>query len=302
MNSAFIYPLISATCFGISNAYWRKIEKAGFSFEEAIFYRGFIGVILFCALWVCLYFTNSLSSLVYINKEITIGNHWLQTVLVCIVCSMGLVCFVPSLRYRIVAVSVSLSSINVFGILTAILFFREAFLFKHFVSLLIGAFGILLIALKSNATQNGIAFNIRSIVLPLLAAFFWGVGYTLFKIPLQWMGALSLGVIIEMVVWIVSVFLLLKKGYKPFARIKEVLMSIPHFYVAGLLLVCGSLFINVAIARLAIVEVNIFGMVSFPVSIIAAYFFHNEKPSLKEWMGILFIVGSIIYSTIAPQF
>ncbi len=297
--TSFIYPLISATCFGISNAYWRKIEKAGFSYEEAIFYRGFIGVILLSALWLCLQYTGDLSSLVYVSNQITFGTNWLQTILVCIVCSMGLVCFVPSLRYRIVAVAVSLSSINVFGILTALVFFGEAFLFKHFISLLIGAIGILLIALKSHDTTKGVSFNIRSVILPLLAAFFWGIGYTLFKIPLQWMGALSLGVIIELVVWMVSVFLLFKNGYTPFKRLKEALTATPHFYVAGSLLVCGSLFINTAIAHLTIVEVNIFSMVCFPVTILAAFLFHAEKPTLKEWMGILLIISSIIYSVLA---
>ena len=295
----FIYPLISATCFGISNAYWRKIEKAGFSYEEAIFYRGFIGIILLSALWLYLRYTNQLANLVYVSNQITVGNHWLQTLLVCLICSLGLVCFVPSLRYCIVAVAVSLSSINVFGILTAIAFFGEAFLFKHFISLLIGAIGILLIALKGDRSSGRVGLRFRSIILPLLAAFFWGVGYTLFKIPLQWMGALSLGVIIELVVWLVSIVLLLKNGSIPFKRLKEVLTVTPHFYVAGALLVGGSLFINIAITHLKIVEVNILGMVCFPVTILAAFMFYKEKPTLKEWMGMLLIVTSVIYSILA---
>ncbi len=297
--TSFIYPLISATCFGISNAYWRKIEKAGFYYEEAIFYRGFIGVILLSTLWIILHKTNTSPFLVYLDKSILSNYHWLQTLLVCIVCSLGLVCFVPSLKHKIVAVSVSLSSINIFGILTAIFFFGEVFLFKHLLSLAIAAIGVLLIALKSNSTTKNIAFNVHSIILPLLAAFFWGVGYTLFKIPLQWMGALTLGVMIELVVWMVSIFLLFMNGYTPFKRLKEALTATPHFYVAGSLLVCGSLFINIAIAHLTIVEVNIFGMICFPVTIMAAFVFHNEKPTLKEWMGILFIISSIIYSVLA---
>ena len=295
---SFIYPLISATCFGVSNAYWRNIEKAGFSYEEAIFYRGFIVVILLSTLWLLLHFTGQLASLLYISKEIAVNNHWLQTLFVCIVCSTGLVCFVPSLKYRIVAVSVSLSSINVFGILSAIFFFGEAFMFKQFISLFSGAIGILLIALKSNSSNKEVSFNIRSIILPLLAAFFWGIGYTLFKIPLKWMGALTLGVIIELVVWMVSFVLLIKSGFMPFKRLNQVLTATPHFYVAGLLLVCGSLFINLAISHLTIVEVSVFGIVSFPVTIVTAFLFHNEKPTLKEWMGILFIIASIFYQLV----
>lgn len=194
-NAAFIYPLISATCFGVSNAYWRKLEKAGFSFQEAIFYRGFIGVVLLFTLWIILQTTNNLATLVHLDKSILSNYHWLQTLLVCIVCSLGLVCFVPSLKYKKVAVSVSLSSINVFGIVTAVVFFGEVFLSKHLISLVIAAIGVFLIALKNNSNSKNITFDIQSIILPLLAAFFWGVGYTLFKISLQWMGPLTLGML-----------------------------------------------------------------------------------------------------------
>jgi len=235
-NIPFIYPLLSATCFGISNAYWRKLEKADFSFQEAIFYRGFMGIVLLSTLWTILQTTNNLTPLVYLDKSILSNYHWLQTLLVCIICSLGLVCFVPSLKHKIVAVSISLSSINIFGILTAVVFFGEVFLFKHLICLAIAATGVLLIALKSTSTTKNINFDIRSIILPLLAAFFWGIGYTLFKIPLQWMGALTLGVIIEFTVWIVSIILLLVGGFKPFTRLKYVLTKTPHFYVASSLL------------------------------------------------------------------
>ena len=293
-NATFIYPLISATCFGVSNAYWRKLEKANLSFQEAIFYRGFIGVVLLSTLWIVLQTTNNLTTLVYLDKSILSNYHWLQTLLVCIICSLGLVCFVPSLKHKIVAVAVSLSSINIFGIFTAVIFFGEVFLFKHLISLAIAAIGVLLIALKNNSTTKNITFDIRSIILPLLAAFFWGVGYTLFKIPLQWMGALTLGVIIEFVVWIVSAVLLIVGGFKPFGRLKQVLTKTPHFYIAGLLLIGGSLFINIALTKLPIAEVNIYSMFTFPVSILFARLLYGEKPTNKEWIGILLIIGSIL--------
>ncbi len=297
-NAAFIYPLISATCFGISNAYWRKLEKAGFSFQEAIFYRGFIGVVLLSTLWLVLQTTGNLTTLINLDKSILSNYHWLQTLLVCIVCSLGLVCFVPSLKHKIVAVAISLSSINVFGILTAVIFLGEAFLFKHLISLAIAAIGVLLIALKSNPTTKNITFGIRSIILPLLAAFFWSVGYTLFKIPLQWMGALTLGIIIETTVWLVSIVLLVIDGKIPFAKIKNAYVKMSHFYVAGLLLVGGSLFVNIALTKISIAELNILGMFTFPITIISAFLFYKETPTIKEWIGIVLIITSILYLTL----
>jgi len=111
------------------------------------------------------------------------------------------------------------------------------------------------------------------------------------------MGALTLGVIIEVIVWIVSVVLLLIGGFKPFGKLKQVLTQIPHFYVAGLLLIGGSLFINIALTKLPIAELNILGMFTFPVSIVSAFVFYKEKPTIKEWAGILLIIASILYLT-----
>jgi len=88
---AFVYELISAGCFGVSNAYWKKIDKAGYSFEEAIFYRGFMGVILLSVLWIYLHSTGYLGSITKLDKTIFSDYKWLYTLLICLFCSFGLV-------------------------------------------------------------------------------------------------------------------------------------------------------------------------------------------------------------------
>lgn len=186
----------------------------------------------------------------------------------------------------------SLSSINFFGIATATICFSEAFTTNHFISFIIAIIGILFISLKT--TQQKTVFNFQSILLPLLAAMFWGVGYTLFKIPLQWMGALTLSLLIESTVLIVSFVMLLQSKTVVQLNFKKA-FSIPQFYVAGLLLVSGSVLINIALTKLSIATVNILGLFTFPVSIFSAYLFSKEKPTKKEGVGIILIVASIIF-------
>ena len=112
------------------------------------------------------------------------------------------------------------------------------------------------------------------------------------------MGALTLGVIIEFIVWIVSILLLIIDGKIPFSRMKDAYINTPHFFVAGLLLMGGSLFVNIALTKVTIAELNIMGMFGFPVTIIAAYIFYKERPSIKEWIGILLIICSLFYMII----
>ena len=288
---SFIYQLISATCFGLSNAYWKKIEKAGFSFEEAIFYRAFIGVAMLSILFIGSSYFSLLQNFNYINATFYHNNHLLYSFLICFLCSLGLVCYVPSLKYKAVGVVVSLSSVNVFGILTATLFFNEAFTKNHFHSFIIAIIGILFISIKSNSKQSKL-LNIRSIALPLLAAMFWVVGYTLFKVPLQWMGALTLSLFIEATVLIVA-FIILKTNTNTQINFRKAFAT-QHFYISGLLLVGGSVFINIALSKLSMATVNILGLFTFPVSMFAAYLFNKENPTIKEWIGITLILASII--------
>ena len=300
MTTDFIYEIISATCFGVSNAYWKKLEQAGYSFLESIFYRSIIAVALLIVLFVSLHYWGYGEQLVYINKRILQNNHWLYTLLICIFCSMGLLCYVSSLKYKIVAVAVSLSSINIFGILAATFIFSEAFLANQFVSLLIATAGIVLISLKPSANLPGVSYDIRSILLPILASFFWGIGYTLFKVPLQWMGAFTLSLLIEGTVLALSFFMLLAtKGIKPLRIAKA--FAKPHFYVAAVFLLGGSVFVNIALTKLSVVTINILGLLTFPVSIFFAFVIGREKPTFREWIGIFFIVSSILFFIIFNQ-
>ena len=254
-----------------------------------------MGVTMLLLLFTSLHYLGYAKPFIYINKNLFQTNYWLYSILICIFCSLGLVCYVSSLKQKLVAVAVSLSSINIFGITAATIFFNETFLAKHFISLLIATIGILFILIKEQANQQKIKFDIRSISLPILASMFWGVGYTLFKIPLQWMGALTLSLLIECTVLVVAFIIIVANKKLSLHKFSLAFITTPHFYISGLLLVGGSIFVNIALTKLSIANVNILGMFTFPVSIIAAFIFNNEKPTIREWLGMFFITASILF-------
>ena len=287
-----LYQLLSVLCFGISNAFWKKIEKKEYGFIEAVFYRAVIAVAMLIVLIAAFNHFGIFKNFCFIDQHFFQQWHWLQCIFICIFCSLGLVCFVSSLKHHVVGVAVSLTSVNIFGILFATVFLHEAFEQKHAISLAIATSGVLFIGIKK--TDKKYFLNFRTIMLPFAASFFWGIGYTLFKIPLKWVGPLMMSLFIETTVLLVSFFLLLKQ--QKIAQINLIKSwSSYHFYFSGLLLAIGSVFVNIALSSLSIVLINITGLLIFPVSIFMAFLFNNEIPTFKAFVGMALIILSILF-------
>lgn len=287
-----LFQLLSILCFGISNAFWKKIEKSGYGFIEAVFYRSVIAVAMLIVMIATFNHFEIFNEFCFVDQYFFQQWHWLQCIFICVFCSLGLVCFVSSLKQNVVGVAVSLTSVNIFGILCATLFLHEAFEQKHAISLVIATFGILLIGIKK--TDKKYAINFRKVMLPFAASFFWGIGYTLFKIPLKWVGPLMMSLFIETTVLLVSFILLLKQQkVTPINLIKS--WSSYHFYFSGFLLATGSVFVNIALSSLSIVLINITGLLIFPVSIFMAYLFNHEIPTFKAFVGMALIILSILF-------
>lgn len=285
------YQFMSVLCFGISNAFWKKIEKRGFGYIEAVFYRGIIAVVILAGLIAVGNCFSIFREFCFVDVIFFQQWRWLYCLLICLFCSLGLVCFVSSLQQHIVGVAVSLSSINIFGILCATLLFHEAFESKHAIGLFVAALGVLLIGIKK--TNQKYSLNIKAVMLPFAASFFWGIGYTLFKIPLKWVGPLVMSLFIETTVLVVSLLLLLfQKKLTKIDFIKS--YSSYHFFLSGILLVLGSVLVNLALCSLPIVLLNITGLLIFPVSILMAYLFNEEIPTIRAFVGIALIVLSIL--------
>jgi drug/metabolite transporter (DMT)-like permease len=128
----------------------------------------------------------------------------------------------------------------------------------------------------------------------ILASFFWGSTYTLFKYPANWMGAIPLAFILESAVVLVA-FIWIQITEKEFFKSKMILSNknIKHYFILASFLLCGNLFFNLAVQKIPILVINIYGFFTLFISISTGLLFYKEKVSLKQAIGILCLLVSI---------
>lgn len=138
---ALLFGIISALSFGVSNVYWKTASK-NIEFPHLVIFRGIIASFIFGLLWV-LFVRFDLDYFGTINTSVQ-SIDYLKTFILCLVCSLGLIFFLSSLKYQQVSLTVPLTSINIFNILTAIFIVGETFHNIYFFSFSIALVGILL--------------------------------------------------------------------------------------------------------------------------------------------------------------
>jgi len=283
------FGIVSAFCFGVSNAYW-KIAAKSISYHYLVFFRGIIASVIFGLSWLALRLSG-LEANDIINSEAKLGSY-LKVIGLCLVCSLGLVFFLKSMRFAPVSITVALSSVNIIGLLTTVFIVGEEFKDVYFFSFTLAIIGILL-------TQN---FNLsgfkqkwnKGATFALLASFFWGITYPLFKFASPAVGALPLSCLLEVSVTAVSVVWILFNTEKD---AKAELLSgkkIRHYFVLAGLLIGGTLFFNLAIQQVTVLHLDIIGNLQLIVSLILSTLLHREKVGTKQILGIILILLSIV--------
>lgn len=285
----YMFGLISALCFGISNVYWKTANKAN-SFSNIVFFRGIIATSCFAITWFILANPNNDTTLT-INAGATMSQY-LKTVLLCLVCSLGLVFYLLSLNYSPVSISVPLSSINIFSILTAVFILGETFKAIYYVSFALAFAGILL-SQSFKINKKRIQWN-KGATYAILASLVWGTTYALFKLSASWIGAIPLAFILECCVTITAfVWMIFSKSLHFKKKEQLSAKNIKHYFILAALLVGGTLFFNLAIQQIPVLVINILGNFTLVVSILAGIFFYKEKLTVKQVAGISLVIISI---------
>lgn len=284
----YLFGLISASCFGISNVYWKTAGKS-VSFSNIVFFRGIIATSCFAIIWFVLANSNTNTSLT-INTGATFLQY-IKTILLCLICSLGLVFYLLSLNYSPVSISVPLSSINFFSILTAVFILGETFKAIYFASFSLAFAGILLS--QSFKMEKG-KWN-KGATYALLASLVWGTTYALFKFSASWIGAIPLAFILESCVTISAFMWMIFSKSFPQKRIDYLSpKNIKHYFVLATLLVGGTLFFNLAIQQIPVLVINILGNFTLIISISAGMLFYKERLTIKQLAGIGLVVISIV--------
>jgi transporter family protein len=282
-----LFVILSAISFGISNAFWKKVIGHK-SFYNVIFFRGLFTTTLFGLILVLNYFLNFLPS-VLLSTSIVANSTYFYTILLCIFSGFGLYFFVKSIESQKVSIVVPLSSINVFSILTAVFILNEKWRNEYFIQIILVIIGTLLIYQSSRGNSNN-SISKNTILTSVLAAFFWGISYALFKISIKKIGALPFAFILELTVTCFAFCLILYK--KVFHEIVTG-NKIKHYIILSLLLFFGTLFINLGLQFTPIIIVNILSNISQVVAILLAYIMYHEKLNVKEWIGVILILAAV---------
>ena len=291
MFISFLFALISATSFGISNGYW-KIPHKHISYTQLIFFRGLIASTIFGLLWLGITFipTHYFETVAYKASL----SQYLLTILLCFVCSLGLVFFLLSLNYSKISITVPLTSINLFSILTAVFVLHENFKTQFYFTFLIALLGILLLQLKTMGCFS-LQWN-KGATYAILASFVWGVTYALFKFPIKWIGPIPLAFLLEGSVTITAlVWSFINKTKIDFSVIAHK-QNIKHYLILAFLLVNGTLFFNMALQNMSILVLIFSGCFQMIVAVLFELLVFKVKLKLSELIGILFIILSIVIS------
>lgn len=280
----FLYILFSSAFYGFSNAYWKKAIQ-DVSFLQVIFSRG-------------LYTTSFFGFCYWVDLQWDIFSPWLgvRTVFtaeeltlsigLCVFSFFGLYFFVRSLKTEAVSLVSPISSINLFGLLTAVLFLGETWGSAYSMATLCVVGGVFLL-FQSDWNFSSISSFLKALGGSILASFFWGVSYSLFKYPIAWLGVIPFSFLLELCVTLcMGVFLLFQK---------QKWQQIPQapIRILALCIILGSVFLHMAYKTATITQIIFVSKSQLVLTLIFGQILYREKVRPLKLLGIALLLLSI---------
>jgi drug/metabolite transporter (DMT)-like permease len=284
-----IFVIIGSLFFGFSNAFWKR-ATSDLPFFVIIFCRGLITSSIFGILWLVEFNFGFFSPYVGPLQQFNLEQLYIATSM-CLLSGFGLFFFVKSMQGGVVNLVAPLSSLNIFGLLTATFVLGEPWKNSYWLPIIIMTVGLLLIffakaTLKLNSIQK------KALAYGLLSALIWGFDYTLFKIPIKWMGVIPFSFLLEFSITIFSYFIII--GYK--IRIKDYVSNskfIKNTLILSLCLLGGSMFIHLAYLSTTIAKINFFAQSQLIFTLIFGAFIYKEKMVIRQYLGIFLLLVAI---------
>lgn len=281
LSLGIVFGLIAMIGYGISNAI-SKVPAKILGSRKTVFFRNLMtSLILFIAL------------LFFIKETVFSLEYIIIAIIISIIGYIPLVSFFQAVKHGKVGIVTPIANASIiFTVLFSIIFFKETLSQIQIFSIILIIAGIILISMDIKDWKNSELFNLKSgIPFALLAAFFWGIVFFLFKIPVLVLGAFLTAFLVEFGI-AVSSYLHLKSS--------KIKITIPDKKMYPYLLVLGVL------GAIALVSYN-FGVKNYNVSVVAAITFANpvvatlygkfvykEKLSIMQYIaGLLIILGIV---------
>jgi drug/metabolite transporter (DMT)-like permease len=292
-SKGLFFAILSALFFGVGNTYWKTASK-DVEMPFLMFYRNLIAVVILAIVWIGVnYFSIQ-------NGELTHHNitfiSFIKTICLCLICSLGLFFYLKSVKYAPVSYLVPITSINIFSILTAVFYFKEEFLIKHFISIGLSLIGLLFLLRNNFKSAKYFIWN-TGVIYSLLASFFWGVTYAFFKYFVVSLGVIPFSFILEFSVLFFSFIWIIKSYGFHMIREKLNVRIIKHYLILAFLLLGGTFFYNYALLFNSILELNLINPIQLALSVLIGLIVLQEKLQTSQYIGILILFISLLFTS-----
>ncbi len=284
MTLGILLVFLSSCFFGISNSYWKK-AIGNKPFLPILFIRGLYSTMFFFICCLIDFYTGFFQHWLGIPPSFTLQEFGLS-LLLCLFSTLGLYFFVKSIKDSEASLVIPLSSLNIFGLITAVFVLGETWRPTYTWALICVIIGIYLIYRNELQSHSSQSFW-RALKGGLLASFFWGVSYTLFKYPIAWLGILRFSFLLEFSVSMLIGVLLW--------RSKDSLRSCeqgPIRFLA-ICLIGGSVFLHLSYQLTDFTKIIFAGKFQLIFSIITAKVLYDESIGWYRLAGIGFLFLSI---------
>ena len=281
--SAIILKIISSTFYLFSGIVWKKVIRRNINYR-VIYYRSIFSIV--STILAILAF-EKFNAAEYSIQDFNNGTifDWLFTISLCFFSFFGLYYYTNALkigRYGFVTPFVSTASI--FSFLTAILFFNEEVSIYN-----LSSFGLLTVGILYHQKDQLKDFKLnKEVLLSLLCAFFWGVSFVLYLIPIKKFGVLNFSLILEVCVFLSAMGILIFKEKKLAPRLLSK-RSMKLSVIIGLLVTGGNITAHYALDNMPIIINIVVALIFETIMLVVGIKVFKEKFLIKDWVLIIII-------------
>lgn len=276
MLSGIFYQLISMFSFGTGNVLW-KLPQKSFGVFKIIVLRTSVSVTLIGGL---AFFTSTFKGNL---------NEWIIAIIISAISFLGLVFYNLSIKYSTVSQSITITSMGaVFGVITSAIAYSEVIKWNLWISLIIIIVGLFFLENKKPILKWS-----KGSYYALLAAFFWGTTFALFRIPANALGEVNFSFVLEFTVLncaLIGLFFQ-KQTKHVFSPTTKTYLIIATIGVLGFI---GVLFYNLAVTIVDVSVLSVMGAFTPVISIGISHVILNERFKSIQYAGMGLTVGAVL--------
>lgn len=281
LSSGIIFGLISMVGFGLSTSL-SPIPAKRLGVRNAVFFRG----IFMCLIFILL-LPFFLSGTTFSSKYILIAFA------ISVLAFIPLSTFLKALSLGKLGIITPIANSSIiFTVLFSILFFNESLNSIQLGSILLILLGIILVSVDLRDMKNSKILSLSSgIPYALITCVLWGLMFSLYKIPVMAIGPILTALVVEIGIFLISSFQILKAGKKIDIPDRS---TLTYLILLSIFTAIGGAFFNFGVMVAEVSIVAALAMANPLVATLYGRFIYKESISVQQYLAISFILAGIV--------